>query len=116
MSGEPRKITVAERAAIRKLVISMCANYDRDYGCLPLDGECYMLLKVYTGEYCRYFRAAVLPLAPALEAALTVGPVRLCSICGQPFPQSGKQAYCSELCAADAQRKRNREFMRKNRG
>ena len=21
----------------------MCANYDRDYGCLPLDCECYIL-------------------------------------------------------------------------
>ena len=36
----------------------MCANYDREYGCLPLDCECYMLGKCWTGAYCRYFREA----------------------------------------------------------
>ena len=48
-----------------------CANYDKKYGCLPLDCECYMLGKCWTGAYCRYFREAVLPLDPVLEAALT---------------------------------------------
>ena len=32
---ETRELTRAERTAIRKLVTSMCANYDKDYGCLP---------------------------------------------------------------------------------
>lgn len=32
--------------------------------------ECYMLGKCWTGAYCRYFRESVLPLDPALEAAL----------------------------------------------
>lgn len=53
----------------------MC-DYDREYGCLPLDGPCYMLGKCWTGAYCRYFRDAVLPNDPVLEAALTAeGPV-----------------------------------------
>lgn len=65
-----RELTREEKAAIRRLVISMCANYDRECGCLPLDCECYMLGKCWTGAYCRYFREAVLPLDPALEAAL----------------------------------------------
>ena len=38
-----RELTREEKAAIRRLVISMCANYDRECGCLPLDCECYML-------------------------------------------------------------------------
>ena len=61
-----RELTRDERKGIRKLVTEMCANYDRDYGCLPLDCECYMLGKWWTGAYCRYFREAVLPLDPVL--------------------------------------------------
>ena len=69
-----RELTREEKAAIRSLVTKWCANYDREMGCLPLDCECYMLGKCWTGAYCRYFREAVLPLNPALEAALTDGP------------------------------------------
>ena len=29
-----RELTREERASIRKLVLSLCANYDREYGCL----------------------------------------------------------------------------------
>ena len=29
-----RELTRAERAAIRKLVKDLCANYDHEYGCL----------------------------------------------------------------------------------
>ena len=70
-----RELTREEKAAIRSLVVKWCANYDREMGCLPLDCECYMLGKCWTGAYCRYFREAVLPLNPVLEAALnTEGP------------------------------------------
>ena len=67
-----RELTRQEKAAIRSLVKRWCANYDKDYGCLPLDCPCYMLGKCWTGAYCRYFRAAVLPLDPVLERSLTV--------------------------------------------
>ena len=56
--------------AIRKLVTRLCANYDRDVGCLPLDCPCYMLEKCWTGALCRYFREAVLPNDPVLETSL----------------------------------------------
>lgn len=64
-----RELTREEKRAIHKLVKSLCANYDKDYGCLPLDCPCYMLGKCWTGALCRYFREAVLPADPALEAA-----------------------------------------------
>ena len=80
-----RELTREEKAAIRSLVVKWCANYDRECGCLPLDCECYMLGKCWTGAYCRYFREAVLPLDPALEAALlTEGPrpdIKVCPVC-----------------------------------
>ena len=115
---EPRELTRAERAAIRKLVTEMCANYDRAFGCMPLDCDCYMFGKAWTGNNCKYFQNAVLPLEPMLEAALLSQTIetRLCAYCGEAFPVSGKQAYCGEACAGKAQRKRNREYMRKKRG
>ena len=115
-----RELTREEKRAIHKLVKSLCANYDKDYGCLPLDCECYMLGKCWTGAYCRYFREAVLPTNPALEAALlSDGPApetRPCPVCGRAFLPDGRTRYCSETCAAVALRKQKRDFMRKKRG
>lgn len=115
-----RELTRQERAAIRALVTKWCANYDRDIGCLPLDCECYMLGKCWTGAYCRYFREAVLPLDPTLEAALcSAGPApetRLCPICGRPFLRDGRTRYCSTACAHAARRQQKRAHMRKKRG
>lgn len=115
-----RELTREEKAAIRALVVKWCANYDRECGCLPLDGECYMFGKCWTGAFCRYFREAVLPLAPALEAALlTEGPrpdFKPCPICGGPVPPDRRQAYCSAACAKKAHRRQQREYMRKKRG
>ena len=115
---ESRELTRAERAAIRKLVIDMCANYDKTYGCLPLDCTCYMFSKCWTGSYCKYFQRAVLPLDPMLEAALLDEAVetRPCGYCGEAFPVHGKKAYCSDACKGKAQRKQQREHMRKKRG
>ena len=115
-----RELTRDERKKIRGLVTGMCANYDSETGlCLPLDCPCYMLGKWWTGSLCRYFRAAVLPLAPVLEASLTgeaVGPeTRRCAVCGRAFIPEGRQAYCSEACKAEGNRKKSRERMRKMR-
>ena len=96
-----------------------CANYDKDIGCLPLDCECYMLGKCWTGAYCRYFRSAVLPLDPVLERSLTVETVaetRPCPVCGRAFLPDGRQRYCSPACAHAARRQKQRGYMRKYRG
>ena len=78
-----------------------------------------MLGKCWTGAYCRYFREAVLPLDPVLAASICEdGPApdtRLCAICGRPFLPEGRQAYCSEACKAEGNRRRSRERMRKKR-
>lgn len=94
-----RELTREEKAAIRKLVTRLCANYDRDVGCLPLDCPCYMLEKCWTGALCRYFREAVLPNDPVLEASLAAeGPApetRPCPVCGRAFLPNGRTRYCS---------------------
>ena len=64
-----RELTGKEKRQIKKLVVSKCANYDKEYGCLPLDCECYMFGICYTNSaLCRKFRAALLPEAPELQA------------------------------------------------
>lgn len=115
-----RELTREEKAAIRKLVTRLCANYDREYGCLPLGGPCYMMDKCWTGAYCRYFREAVLPNDPVLEAALTSGGVtpdtKACPVCGGTFLPDGRTRYCSAACAHAARLKKQRGYMRKYRG
>ena len=90
-----RELTRQEKAAIRSLVKRWCANYDKDIGCLPLDCECYMLGKCWTGAYCRYFRSAVLPLDPVLERSLTVEAVR-----GNPALSGVRQGFSPGRAAA----------------
>ena len=117
---DARELTRDEKKKIRTLVTGMCANYDRESGlCLPLDCACYMLHKCWTGAYCRYFREAVLPLNPELQAALTtegISPeLRACAVCGKAFLPEGRQAYCSDACKAEGNRRKSRERMRKLR-
>ena len=117
---DARELTRAGKKKIRTLVTGMCANYDRESGlCLPLDCACYMLHKCWTGAYCRYFREAVLPLDPELQAALTtegISPeLRACAVCGKAFLPEGRQAYCSDACKAEGNRRKSRERMRKMR-
>ena len=111
-----RELTTGERRSIRKLVTGCCANYDRDYGCLPLGCECPMLGICYTNSaMCRYFRDAVLPNDPELEAALQALPTKRCQHCGKPFPVSGRRVYCSGKCADDARKKQTAARVRKHR-
>ena len=37
MSNNYRELTGREKQRIKKLVTSLCANYDKEYGCLPLE-------------------------------------------------------------------------------
>ena len=39
MEGTYRELTGREKKRIKKLITSRCANYDKEYGCLPLDKE-----------------------------------------------------------------------------
>jgi predicted nucleic acid-binding Zn ribbon protein len=115
---ENRELTRGEKAAIRKLVTAFCANFDREYGCLPLGCECYMFGKCWTGAYCRYFRNAVLPIDPVLEATL-MGREKpaddICAVCGDSFYPEGRQKYCSKKCSDTGSRHKSRERMRKKR-
>lgn len=121
MNGPPsRELTRKERAAIRKQVTELCANYDnQEKLCLPLGCPCYMLNKWWTGSLCRYFREAVLPTDPALESAITGDDTSLkqkvCPVCGKSYLPTTSQAYCSDFCRTFARRKSERERKRRER-
>ena len=117
---EPRELTRAELVTMKKLVRSLCANYDHEYGCLLLDDKCYMLYGVAynCSALCKYFRNAVLPNDPALEAVFAgteMPETEPCAFCGKPFVTKGKRDYCSAACQKGANRKNTRERMRKQR-
>ena len=116
MTKTYRELTGKEKRQIKKLVISKCANYDKEYGCLPLDCNCYMFGICYTNSaLCRYFRKSVLPEDAVLEAVFTQTPTIHCKQCGKPFPTDGKRVYCSQRCAEEARRKQTAARVRKYR-
>lgn len=116
MTKTYRELTGKEKKQIKKLVISKCANYDKEYGCLPLDCNCYMFGICYTNSaLCRYFRKSVLPEDAELEAVFTQTPTTHCKQCGKPFPTDGKRVYCSQRCAEEARRKQTAARVRKYR-
>ena len=111
-----RELAAKEKRAIRKLVTSMCANFDHEYECLPLDGTCYMFTIAFnTSGLCRYFRDAVLPLNPVLEAVFTGQSVKSCQRCRKKFPVAGRKAYCSDACADNARKEATAKRVRKHR-
>ncbi len=103
-----RDLTGREKQAIRRLVRAMCANYDEEYECLPLEGPCYMLcIGFNTSRLCKYFKKCVMPLNPGLERVFSGGAAintKPCAFCGRAFLLNGRQAYCSKRCAT-AQRR-----------
>ena len=116
MSNNYRELTGREKQRIKKLVISLCANYDKEYGCLPLDCDCPMLGICFTNSaLCRYFRKSVLPEDAGLEAVFTQISTTHCKQCGKPFPTDGKRVYCSQRCAEEARRKQTAARVRKYR-
>jgi len=116
MSNNHRELTGREKQRIKKLIISLCANHDKEYGCLPLDCECPMFGICYTNSaLCSYFRKSVLPEDAELEAVFSRAPTTVCKQCGKPFPIDGKRVYCSDHCTEEARRQQTAARVRKHR-
>ena len=78
MPSQNRELTGREKQRIKKLITSLCANYDKEYGCLPLNCDCPMFGICYTNSaLCRYFRSAVLPTDAKLQAVFRSEPTPL---------------------------------------
>jgi hypothetical protein len=96
-----RDLTRAEKAVVRNLILKNpgCANCERQSReCLPLEVRCPMLDLQFSGAtLCTYFKAAVLPENPELEAIFTGRgtDLKVCPICHKKFkPAANRQKYC----------------------
>ena len=116
-----RELTRAELRDVRRLASGRCANYDYDFGCLMLDGQCYMMYgAVYTcSALCKYFSNAVLPLEPQLDALFNgeniADQTKSCVICGTELFVSGNNAKYCVPCARHVHRRQKNESDRKRR-
>ena len=92
MTKTYRELTGKEKRQIKKLVVSKCANYDKEYGCLPLDCECYMFGICYTNSALyRKFRSDLLPEAPELQAVFAY----LFAGCAMLTRHAGASVHCA---------------------
>ena len=116
MPNNYRELTGREKQRIKKLITSLCTNYDKEYGCLSLDCDCPMLGICFTNSaLCRKFRSDLLPEASELRAVFEPLPLAVCKECGKHFQKKGKCAYCSDKCATEARRRQTAARVRKHR-
>ena len=112
MGSEPIfRLTPGQHAKVVRQIRRRCANFDRENGyCLPLDDLCPQTLTL--SLLCRYYRAAVLPDDPALEAEIRKTGQR-CQICGAWYSPKGRNAKYCPACAVEQRRIHNRERLRR---
>lgn len=113
-----RELSRREKAMIGSSVHRKCANYDSEYGCMPMDSDCYMLKIGYTNSsLCKYFEKYILPTEIELQMHLqkTSGIAKACEICGNMFIAHKNQKFCSEACKAFAKKKGAAERKRRQR-
>lgn len=90
-----KRLTQEQMPGVRRLV-RQCCNYDHGE-CVALDdgAGCCCVQTISYSLLCKWFRAAVLPLDPVLEASLLGGPTKRCAGCGEAFvPGSNRAKYC----------------------
>ena len=96
------ELTPEQRRRCNALIKRLCANYDGG-NCIALDdGDgCVCVQSISYHIYCKYFRNAVLPAEPMLEADIFKSDTRAkCEQCHKSFVQSHhNQKYCKD-CAA----------------
>ena len=121
METNIRELTREELRDMKRLAADMCANYDRVYGCILLDGKCYMCYGVahVCSALCKYYRRAVLPLNPQLEALFsgenTADHIKRCANCGKELYAAGNRAKYCQTCARRVHRRQKTESDRKRR-
>ena len=122
MQTNLRELTREEMREMKQLAVDMCANYDGHYKeCLLLDGACYMTYGVaFTcSALCKYFRNAVLPLNPRLEALFNgeniVEHIKRCAVCGTELYSIGNKVKYCQSCARRIHRRQKTESEQKRR-
>lgn len=107
--GKALRFSGSQLRQVRTLIRTRCCNYDGG-ACLLLDyPQCNICPQWNSGSLnCKWFRYAVLPNNPALEAVLqnAIRPTRRCDVCGTAFvPGSNRARYCPGRAAKRRQSK-----------
>ena len=115
--GALPRMTPAQRKRANALIRKACCNCDGGNCLLLDDGEpCVCPQSISYSVCCKWFRWAVLPGDPALEAEIFQGDaVKRCTECGQAFvSKSNRARYCPD-CAEKVHRRQKTESERKRR-
>ena len=110
------RMTEGQLRRARKLIRRLCANYDEG-NCLALDeGEgCVCVQSISYSLLCKYFRKAVLPAEPLLEADILGTRFEKCVSCGVPIIKKGNRKKYCEKCAQRAYKAQQAEYARRKR-
>ena len=99
---------------VRKLIRSRCCNYDNG-SCLLFDWSFCTVCPQWISYSlnCKWFRNAVLPNDPALEASiLHTRPRKRCVICGKPVLSKSHRAKYCPVCSVQERRRRDSQRKR----
>lgn len=110
------RLTPKQRQRANALIKRLCANYDNG-NCLALDdGEpCACVQSISYSLLCKYFRKAVLPSEPLLEADILGTRFEKCVSCGAPIIKKGNRKKYCEKCAQRAYKAQQAEYARRKR-
>ena len=114
--GNPIRLTPTQRRRCNRLIRKLCANFD-DGNCLVLDeGDgCVCVQMISLSLICKYFRNAVLPAEPMLEANILGTRLERCVSCGAPILKKGNRKKYCDRCAVRAYKKQQAEYARRKR-
>ena len=80
------------------------------------DGEpCVCVQSISYSLLCKYFRNAVLPAEPMLEANILGTRLERCVSCGAPILKKGNRKKYCDRCAVRAYKKQQAEYARRKR-
>ena len=111
------RMNIQQRRQVNKLIKHLCANY-QDGNCLLLDdGEpCVCVQSISYSLCCNYFRAAVLPTEPLLEAKiLTPDKISYCKDCKLPFAKRRYNQLFCEKCAKLRYKRQQADYAQRKR-
>ena len=115
-NGSLYRMTPAQRKQAASLIRRECCNCE-DGNCLALDdGEpCACVHSISYSLLCKYFRKAVLPAEPLLEADILGTRFEKCVSCGAPIIKKGNRKKYCEKCAQRAYKAQQAEYARRKR-
>lgn len=111
------RMNIQQRRRANKLLKHLCANYQGG-NCLLLDDDepCVCVQSISYSLCCNYFRVAVLPTEPTLEAEiLDPKKISYCKDCKLPFVKRRYNQLFCDKCAKLRYKKQQAEYARKRR-